>query len=83
MRYSPALPTTCSSGGAGLFGSAGTAGIDTLPLWDSALHVECGTCHDVHNDYTADNGTFGGIPFLRVANAGGTYLCRECHAAPQ
>jgi len=52
-----------------------------LPVWDAQLHVECGTCHDVHNDYPANNGTFGGIPFLRVANTNGTYLCRECHNA--
>jgi hypothetical protein len=68
----------------GLFGSTGTVGVDTLPVWTGntgPLSVECGTCHDVHNDYTANNGTFGGIPFLRVANTNGTYLCRECHAA--
>jgi hypothetical protein len=67
--------------GAGLFGSTATAGIDALPLWDAQYHVECGTCHDVHNDYPVNNGTFGGVPFLRVANTDGTYLCRECHAA--
>jgi len=64
-----------------MFGSSGTIGLDLLPVWDAQLHVECGTCHDVHNDYPANNGTFGGIPFLRVANTNGTFLCRECHAA--
>jgi hypothetical protein len=70
--------------GAGLFGSTGGVGVDTLPVWTGntgPLSVECGTCHDVHNDYPANNGTFGGIPFLRVANTNGTYLCRECHNA--
>jgi hypothetical protein len=70
--------------GAGLFASTGGVGIDTLPVWTGntgPLSVECGTCHDVHNDYPTNNGTFGGVPFLRVANTNGTYLCRECHAA--
>jgi len=66
-------------GSLGLYGTTATAGIDALPLWDSVYHVECGTCHDVHNDYPTDAGTFGGVPFLRVANTNGTYLCRECH----
>ncbi len=65
----------------GMYGTAATIGVDALPLWDTAYHVECGTCHDVHNDYTANNGANGGIPFLRVANTNGTYLCRECHNA--
>ncbi len=67
--------------GAGWYESTATIGIDALPLWDSVHHVECGTCHDVHNDYTS-NGTAGGqggIPFLRQSNINGTYLCRECH----
>ena len=70
--------------GAGIYGSTGAVGVDTLPLWAGNtwnLSVECGTCHDVHNDYPVDNGTFGGVPFLRVANTSGTYLCRECHNA--
>jgi len=68
-------------GAYGAYGATATVGIDALPLWDSAYHVECGTCHDVHNDYTVNNGNMGGIPFLRVANTYGTYLCRECHNA--
>jgi len=68
-------------GSLGMYGTTATVGVDALPLWDAAHHVECGTCHEVHNDYTANNGTFGGIPFLRVANTNGTYLCRECHNA--
>jgi hypothetical protein len=69
-------------GALGMYGTTATVGIDALPLWDAQYHVECGTCHDVHNDYPTDNGTFGGVPFLRVANGpSGTYLCRECHNA--
>ncbi len=68
-------------GSLGIYSATATIGIDALPLWDAQYHVECGTCHDVHNDYTANSGRFGGIPFLRVANTNGTYLCRECHAA--
>jgi len=68
-------------GSTGMYGTTATVGVDALPLWDSQYHVECGTCHDVHNDYTANNGANGGIPFLRVANTNGTYLCRECHNA--
>jgi hypothetical protein len=68
-------------GSLGMPGPTATVGVDDLPLWDAAHHVECGTCHDVHNDYTANNGSAGGIKFLRVANTNGTYLCRECHNA--
>jgi len=73
----------------GWYDEVAYVGIDQLPLWyagapghvTTSPGVECGTCHDVHNDYTADNGPNGGIPFLRVANTYGTYLCRECHNA--
>jgi hypothetical protein len=68
-------------GSPGMYSATATIGIDALPLWDAQYHVECGTCHDVHNDYTANNGRFGGMLFLRVANTNGTYLCRECHNA--
>jgi len=68
-------------GALGMYGTTATIGIDALPLWDGAHHVECVTCHDVHNDYLANNGPMGGVPFLRVANTNGTYLCRECHNA--
>jgi len=68
-------------GSLGMYGTTATVGVDALPLWDSAYHVECGTCHDPHNDYMQNNGPNGGIPFLRVANTNGTYLCRECHNA--
>jgi len=70
-------------GSLGLYGTSATVGVDALPLWDGAYHVECGTCHDVHNDYAVNNTTSGsgGAPFLRIANINGTYLCRECHNA--
>jgi hypothetical protein len=67
------------------FGSGSTATIGvlgSLPLWDAQYHVECDTCHDVHNDYTTNGpAPAGGIPFLREANTNGVALCRECHAA--
>jgi hypothetical protein len=65
----------------GTAGAVATMGVDSLPLWGSTgtPTVECVTCHDPHNDYQADNGTNGGVPFLRVANTNGVYLCRECH----
>ena len=66
-----------------------TAGVDALPLWTagtgaaSTLNaaVECSSCHDVHNDYQSFSGVpgTGGVPFLRVDNTNGVYLCRECH----
>jgi len=68
-------------GALGMYGTTATVGTAALPLWDSVYHVECTTCHDVHNDYLTDNGTFGGVPFLRVANTSGTFLCRQCHNA--
>lgn len=54
-------------------------GVDKLPLWDAIYNVECESCHDQHNDYQTNQGVAGGVPFLRVANTDGTYLCRECH----
>jgi len=73
-----------------VFSSIACIGVDQLPLWiqgtsptGSAPGVECGTCHDVHNDYPNLNPAQGqgGQPFLRVGNLYGTYLCRECHQA--
>jgi len=74
-----------------LYGATATIGVDKLPLWgwgygvnysSTTAAVECGTCHDVHNDYTSNGGPGqGGIPFLRQSNQYGTYLCRECHNA--
>jgi hypothetical protein len=58
-----------------------TIGADSLPLWtgQGQNDVECSSCHDQHADWQYNNGASGGYPFLRVANTGGTYLCRECH----
>lgn len=64
---------------AGPLSSSGNIGVDALPLWGATPTVQCTTCHDQHNDYQADAGSAGGVPFLRVANTNGTYLCRECH----
>lgn len=76
--YAPVVPVTAT-----LSQSAdsvsGQIGANMLPLWGSDYRVECSSCHDQHNDYTADNGVNGGYPFLRVANTNGTTLCRECH----
>jgi len=65
----------------GLYGSDHTIGTQSLPMWNN--RVECGTCHDVHNDYTTSGGGLGtgGIPFLRQDNTYGTVLCRQCHNA--
>jgi hypothetical protein len=67
--------------------STGAVGRDQLPLWNTGASgtgnpgVECVSCHDPHNDYLTNSptGSGGGVPFLRVANLNGTYLCRECH----
>jgi hypothetical protein len=56
-----------------------TATLPGLPLWGTDYRVECTSCHDQHNDYQSNQGTAGGVPFLRVANTNGVYLCRECH----
>jgi hypothetical protein len=71
-----------------VFSAIACVGVDQLPLWyqgspvTASPGVECGTCHDPHNDYTSNGGPgAGGIPFLRQSNVNGTYLCRECHNA--
>jgi len=77
-------PTTT---GTFMYGATATIGTQALPMWNTGAgnaRIECGTCHDVHNDYpapaTSGPGT-GGIPFLRQDNTNGTYLCRQCHNA--
>lgn len=40
--------------------------------------LECASCHDVHNTFTALNGTGQGSPLLRVSKAGST-ICLTCH----
>lgn len=63
----------------GMNSASATIGNDALPLWDVDFRVQCTTCHDQHNDYQSNQGAAGGVPFLRVANTNGTYLCRQCH----
>ena len=53
---------------------AGT--ISSLMLFNGKL--ECASCHDVHNTFTANNGTLGGFPLLRVTKVGSA-LCLTCH----
>jgi len=53
------------------FNAAASGKVGSLPLYGgSSDHVECQTCHDVHN-YT-------NIPFLRVSNSASA-LCTTCH----
>jgi hypothetical protein len=40
--------------------------------------LECASCHDVHNGFTANNGTNLGAPLLRVTKAGSA-ICLTCH----
>ncbi len=40
--------------------------------------LECASCHDVHNTFTANNGTGSGAPLLRVSKAGSA-ICLTCH----
>lgn len=74
IGYQPAAPVAPGS----VISATANIGTDSLPLWTNNT-VQCATCHDPHNDYTSDQGAAGGVPFLRVANTNGTYLCRECH----
>jgi len=50
--------------------------IASLMLFNGKL--ECASCHDVHNTFTANNGTGGGDPLLRVTKAGSA-ICLTCH----
>jgi hypothetical protein len=40
--------------------------------------IECASCHDVHNGFTANGGTGLGRPLLRVTR-GGSSICLTCH----
>lgn len=53
---------------------AGT--VASLMLFNGRL--ECASCHDVHNSFTANNGTGTGAPLLRVTKAGSA-ICLTCH----
>ncbi len=50
--------------------------VANLMLFNGKL--ECASCHDVHNTFTANNGTGGGDPLLRVTKAGSA-ICITCH----
>lgn len=63
-------------------GSGGTrtksGTVASLMLFNGKL--ECASCHDVHNTFTANDGVAntGGSPLLRVSKAGSA-LCLTCH----
>ena len=62
------VPTTDASLGGARTGLQPTVG-NFLPLFDGQM--QCGTCHDVH-----DNTTYK--PFLRASTAGSS-ICMACH----
>lgn len=53
-----------------------TGTVANMMLFNGKL--ECASCHDVHNNFTAANGTGVGAPLLRVSKAGST-ICLACH----
>jgi hypothetical protein len=53
-----------------------TGTVATQMLFNGRL--ECASCHDVHNTFTALNGTGLGSPLLRVSKGGST-ICLTCH----
>ena len=53
-----------------------TGTIASLLLFNGRL--ECASCHDVHNTFTASNGVGSGAPLLRVSKAGSA-ICLTCH----
>ncbi len=53
-----------------------TGTIASVMLFNGKL--ECASCHDVHNTFTASNGTGGGFPLLRVSKTGSA-ICLTCH----
>lgn len=53
-----------------------TGTIASLLLFNGRL--ECASCHDVHNTFTASNGAGGGAPLLRISKAGSA-ICLTCH----
>lgn len=67
----PALKATTTSTTIGSGASTKTGPISSLLLY--AGNVECSSCHDVHNTYTA--GTTG---LLKISNAASA-LCLTCH----
>lgn len=53
-----------------------TGTVANLMLFNGRL--ECASCHDVHNTFTAADGTGVGDPLLRVSKGGST-ICLTCH----
>lgn len=71
--FDPAVKTvTIGTGGT----KTKTGTVAALMLYSGKL--QCASCHDVHNTFTANNGTGGGAPLLRVSKAGSA-LCVTCH----
>jgi predicted CXXCH cytochrome family protein len=63
-----------AAGDAGLYGDTTQVLIGALPLYPNGaggVTVECGSCHNVHNNDIA-------APFLRMSNTGSA-LCLTCH----
>lgn len=67
-------PVTIGTGGT----RTKTGTIASLLLFNGQL--ECASCHDVHNTFTANDGVTGsgGAPLLRVSKAGSA-ICLTCH----
>lgn len=53
-----------------------TGTVASMMLFNGKL--ECASCHDVHNNFTAADGAGVGAPLLRVAKSGST-ICLTCH----
>ncbi len=53
-----------------------TGTVASLMLFNGKL--ECASCHDVHNSFTAADGVGVGAPLLRVSK-GSSALCLTCH----
>lgn len=71
--YDPATRSvTVGAGGS----RSKTDTVAALMLFNSRL--ECASCHDVHNSFTANDGTGMGYPLLRVTKAGSA-ICLTCH----
>jgi len=65
---------TVTVGAGGSRSQTGT--VAALMLFNGQL--ECASCHDVHNTFTANDGNGDGSPLLRVSKAGSA-ICLTCH----
>ena len=73
--YDPATRSvTVGAGGS----RSKTGSVASLMLFNGRL--ECASCHDVHNTFTANDGAVstGGYPLLRVSKSAST-ICLTCH----